>query len=66
MRLIRFAVGMSMIAISAIGSAGASSPVERTQAVNQEALTNPRSISETDFRLSERQQLKGYFFDGRR
>jgi len=55
-----------MIAISAIGSAGASSPVERTQAVNQEALTNPRSISETDFRLSERQQLKGYFFDGRR
>jgi hypothetical protein len=54
MQFIRFAIGMSLIAICAIGSASASS---RTQVIKQEAPTNPRSISETDFRLSDRQQL---------
>ena len=61
MQFIRFAIGMSLIAICAIGSASASS---RTQVIKQEAPTNPRSISETDFRLSDRQQLKS-FFDAR-
>jgi hypothetical protein len=64
MQLIRFAVGMSLIAICAIGSAGASSPIERAGVIKQEAPTNPRSISETYFRLSDRQQLKS-FFDAR-
>ena len=40
MRLIRFATGMSVIAVSAIGSALAHSPVELTQVTGQEALTN--------------------------
>ena len=66
MRLIRFAVGMSVIAISAIGSAGASSRVERAQVIRQEAPANPRLVSVTDFRLSDRQQLKGYFLDSSR
>jgi hypothetical protein len=53
-----FAVGMSVIAISAV----AQSSVEPTQ----EVLTNRSTpISETEFRLSDHQQLKGYFFDGR-
>jgi hypothetical protein len=53
------AVGMSVIAISAV----AQSPVEATQ----EALTNRSTSpsSETEFRLSDHQQLKGYFLDGR-
>ena len=51
-------VGMSVIAISAV----AQSPVEATQ----EALTNRSTSpsSETEFRLSDHQQLKGYFLDG--
>ena len=53
-----FAVGMSVIAISAV----AQSSVEPTQ----EVLTNRSTpISETEFRLSDHQQLKGYCFDGR-
>jgi hypothetical protein len=53
------AVGMSVIAISAV----AQSPVEATQ----EALTNRSTSpsSETEFRLSDHQQLKGYLLDGR-
>jgi hypothetical protein len=53
------AVGLSVIAISAV----AQSPVEATQ----EALTNRSTSpsSETEFRLSDHQQLKGYFLDGR-
>jgi hypothetical protein len=53
------AVGMSVIAISAV----AQSPVEATQ----EALTNRSTSpsSETEFRLSDHQQLKGNFLDGR-
>ena len=54
-----FAVGMSVIAISAV----AQSPVEAAE----EALTNlfTSRSSETEFRLSDHQQLKGYFLDGR-
>jgi hypothetical protein len=66
MRLIRFVVGMSVVAISTIGSAVAHSPVELTQIVGQEALTNrlESPVSETDFRLSDRQQLNDYFLAG--
>jgi hypothetical protein len=57
------AVGMSAVALSAI----AHSPVEPTQVIGQEALTNrfTSPSSETEFRLSDHQQLKGYFLDGR-
>jgi hypothetical protein len=36
--------------------------------IGQEALTNRYGspFSETDFRLSDRQQLRGYFFNGSR
>jgi hypothetical protein len=54
------AVGMFYFAISEIGSALAQSPIE--------SLTNRNGspISETDFRLGDRQQLRGYFLDGSR
>jgi hypothetical protein len=66
MRLIRFAVGLSLIAVSAIGSALAHSPVELTQVTGQEALANrfDSPVSETDFRLSDHQQLREYFRAG--
>ena len=62
MRLIRFAIGMSVVAVSVIGSALAHSPAEPTQVTAQEALTNrfESSVSETD-RLSDRQQLRAFF-----
>jgi hypothetical protein len=62
------AIGMSVVAVSAIGSAVAQSPVAPTQVMGQEGLTNrfESPISETDFRLGDRQQLKGYFLDGSR
>jgi hypothetical protein len=65
MRLFRFAVGLSLIAVSAIGSALAHSPVELTQVTGQEALTNrfESPVSETD-RLSDRLRLNGYFLAG--
>jgi hypothetical protein len=55
---------MSVVAMSAIGGAVAQSSVEP----RQETLTNRStfSISETDFRFSDHQQLKGYFLDGSR
>jgi opacity protein-like surface antigen len=55
------AVGMSVIAVSAV----AQSTAEPSQSVAQESLTNRFSsqISEADWRLSDRQQLKGYFLD---
>jgi hypothetical protein len=62
MRLIRFAVGMSVVAISVVGSAVAHPPVG-TPVIRHAALTNPRSFSE-DFRLSDRQQLNDYFLAG--
>jgi hypothetical protein len=53
MRLIRFAIGVSLVAVSVLGSARAQSPA---------ALTNrfESPVSETD-RLSDRQQLNAYF-----
>jgi hypothetical protein len=57
------AVGMSVIAVSAVGGAIAQSPVKPTQVIGQEALTNRSTppISETEFRLSD----NVYFLDGR-
>jgi hypothetical protein len=61
------AIGMSVVAVSAIGSAVAHSPEEPTQAIGQESLLNRYGspLSE-DLRLSDRQQLRGYFLDGSR
>jgi hypothetical protein len=63
MRLIRFAIGMSLVAVSVLGSARAQSPAELSQVSGQEALTNrfEAPVSEMD-RLSDRQQLNAYFF----
>jgi hypothetical protein len=60
MRLIRFAIGVSLVAVSVLGSARAQSPAELS--VVQEALTNrfKSPVAETD-RLSDRQQLNAYF-----
>jgi hypothetical protein len=62
MRLMRFAVGLSLIAGSVIGSAGAHSSEKLAQIGGEEALTNrfESAVSETD-RLSDRQQLNAYF-----
>jgi hypothetical protein len=53
---------MSVLAIGAV----AQPPVEPTEVSGQKApLANRDSpLSKTEFRLSEHQQLKGYFFDG--
>lgn len=66
MRLIRFAIGMSLVAVSVLGSARAQSPAELSQVSGQEALTNrfESPVSETDFRLSDHQQLREYFRAG--
>ena len=56
------AVGMSVIAVSAIGCAVAQSPVVATEVSGQKRSP----LSDADFRLTERQQLRGYFFDGSR
>ena len=60
MRLIRFGIGMSLVAVSVLGSARAQSPA---QISGQEDLTNrfESPVSETDFRLSDRQRLNDYF-----
>ena len=57
------AVGITVVAVTAV----AQSPVEPTQIVAQQTLTNRSEslVSEIDFRLSDHQQLKGYFLDGR-
>jgi hypothetical protein len=67
MRLIRFAIGMSLVAVSVLGSASAQSPAELSQVSGQEALTNrfESRVSKMD-RLSDRQQLNAYFFSRRR
>ena len=59
-------IGTFFFAISEIGSALAQSPVESAQVMGQEALTNRYGFptSETDFRISDRQQLRGYFLAG--
>jgi hypothetical protein len=56
MQLIRFAIGMSLVAVSLLGSARAQSPTELSQVGGQEALTNrfESPVSEMDFRLSDR------------
>ena len=58
------AVGITVVAVTAV----AQSPVGQAQVIGQEALTNRYGspFSETDFRLSDRQQLRGYFLDGSR
>ena len=64
MRLIRLAIGVSLVAVSVLGSARAQSPAELSQVSSgQEALTNrfESPVSEMD-RLSDRQQLNAYFF----
>jgi hypothetical protein len=66
--IIGAAVAMSVVAVSAIGGAVAQSSVGQAEVIGQEALTNRYGFpfSETDFRLSDRQQLRGYFLDGSR
>ena len=65
MRLIRFAIGVSLDAVSVLGSARAQSPAELSQVSSHEGLTNrfESPASETD-RLSDRQQLNAYFVAG--
>ena len=61
------AIGMTMVALSAIGSAVAHSP-EPTRVIGQKALLHHYSspMSEIDLRLNDHQQLRGYFLDGSR
>jgi len=61
MRLIRFAIGVSLVAVSVLGSARAQSPAELSQVSGQETNRFESPVSETD-RLSDRQQLNAYFF----
>ena len=63
---IAVAIGIAVVSVGAIGSAVAQSPIEKAQLTAQEALTNRPEppLSETDFRLSDRQQLKSIFLTG--
>jgi len=58
-------IGVAVVSVGPIGSAGAQSPIE---IIAQEALTNrpETQLSETDFRPSDHQELRGYFLDGSR
>ena len=60
MRLSRFAIGVSLVAVSVLGSARAQSPAELSQVSGQETNRFESPVSETD-RLSDRQQLNAYF-----
>ena len=64
---IAVAIGIAVVSVGAIGSSVAQSPIEKTQLTAQEALTNRPEppLSETDFRLSDRQQLRIHFLNGR-
>jgi hypothetical protein len=64
---IAVAIGIAVVSVGAIGSAVAQFPIEKAQLTAQEALTNrpEHPLSETDFRLSDRQQLRIHFLDGR-
>jgi hypothetical protein len=64
---IAVAIGIAVVSVGAIGSSVAESPIEKAQLTAQEALTNRPEppLSETDFRLSDRQQLRIHFLDGR-
>jgi hypothetical protein len=54
--------------VTASGSAVAQSLAEQAPAVPRESLPNRYEppFSETDFRLGDHQQLRGYFLDGSR
>ena len=58
------AVGITVVAVTAV----AQSPIEPTQIVAQQTLTNRSKspFSEIDFRLGDHQNLKGYFLDNSR
>jgi hypothetical protein len=62
---IAVAIGVAVVTVGPIGSAGAQSPIE---IIAQEALTNrpETQLSETDVRPSDHQELRGYFLDGSR
>jgi len=60
MRLIRFAIGVSLVAVSVLGSARAQSLAELSQVSGQETNRFESPVSETD-RLSDRRQLNAYF-----
>ena len=70
-RLTRLTIEMvvsGMVAGASAGGAGAQSSIEQVLPVPSEALIN-RDIppySETDFRLGDHQQLRGYFIGGSR
>jgi hypothetical protein len=57
------AIGISVVAVSAIGSAVAHPPVEPTQIVAQQTLTNRSEspFSEIDLRLGESSAPQGQF-----
>jgi hypothetical protein len=61
MRLIRFAIGVSLVAVSVLGSARAQSPAELSRVSGQDTNRFESPVSETG-RLSDRQQLNAYFF----
>lgn len=54
------ALAMTVASVIVIGSAVAQSPVEQAEVIAPETLTNRyvSPISETDFRLGDRQQLR--------
>ena len=60
MRLIRLAIGVSLVAVSVLGTARAQSPAELSQVSGQETYRFESSVSEPD-RLSDRQQLRAFF-----
>ena len=61
-------VAATVAAIVPSGGASAQSPTEQALTVQQEVLVNrlDQPHSETDFRLGDHQQLKGYFLRGAR
>jgi hypothetical protein len=63
MRLIRFAIGVSLVAVSVLGSARAQSPAELSHGSGQETNRFESPVSETD-RLIDRQRLNSYFLAG--
>jgi hypothetical protein len=64
--LARLMIAVAVIGVTPIESAVAQSPAEVTPPVPQQALPNryEPSHSETDFRLGDHQQLRGYFLSG--
>jgi hypothetical protein len=56
-------IGFSAVAISAIGSAVAQSPLEQTRSTTNRYEA---PVSETDFRIGDHQQIRNIFFNGDR